>query len=139
MGQEVIGPKVRTTAKKGADYHTRPDSHQTKYSIFMEETLQRLSDLISEKTLITSKEVLTVSEAAQYLGVSRSYLYKLTMARKIPFSKPLGKLCFFSRADIEAWLMSNRVSTADELQNQAQAYCARTRTIFKIKKGGRNE
>ena len=97
----------------------------------MEEMLQKLSDLISEKTLITSKEVLTVDECAQYLGVSKSYLYKLTMARKIPFSKPLGKMCFFSRTELEAWLMSNRQATADEIRDKAQTYCAHTR-----KKGG---
>ena len=98
--------------------------------------LQRLSDLITEKTLITSKEVLTADECAQYLGVSRSYLYKMTMARKIPFSKPLGKMLFFSRVDIEAWLMSNRVATADEIRDKAQAYCAHTRTSSN-KKGGK--
>ena len=97
--------------------------------------LQTLADMISANVALNSKEVLTADECAQYLGVSKSYLYKLTMARKIPFSKPLGKMCFFSRADIEAWLMSNRVATADELQDRAQAFCAHTRTLS-IKKGG---
>lgn len=98
--------------------------------------LQRLSDLISEKTLITSKQVLTCDECAQYLGVSKSYLYKLTMARKIPFSRPLGKMMYFQREEIERWLLSNRVATADELQDRARAYCAHTRTLSN-KKGGK--
>lgn len=93
--------------------------------------LQRLSDLISEKTLLTSKEVLTADEAARYMGVSKSYLYKLTMQKKLPFSKPLGKVCYFNRLELEAWLMSNRVATSDEIRDRAQAYCARN------KKGGR--
>lgn len=96
--------------------------------------LQRLSDLISEKTLITSKEVLTADEAARYMGVSKSYLYKLTMQKKVPFSKPLGKVCYFNRMELEAWLMSNRVATSDELQDRAQAFCAHARVN---KKGGR--
>ena len=75
--------------------------------------------------LITEKKVLTSSEAAQYLGISMSYLYKLTMTRAIPHYKPTGKLCYFDREELEAWLHSNRVATADELENQAQAYCKR--------------
>lgn len=100
----------------------------------MEEMLQRLSDLISEKTLITSKAVLTASEAAAYLGISLSSLYKMTMRKQIPHSKPNGKMCYFNRLELEAWLMSNRVATANELQDRAQAYCAHTRVN---KKGGR--
>lgn len=96
--------------------------------------LQRLSDLISEKTLITSKAVLTASEAAAYLGISLSSLYKMTMRKQIPHSKPGGKMCYFSRTELEAWLMSNRIATADELQDRAQAYCAHARVN---KKGGR--
>ena len=84
--------------------------------------LQRLSDLISEKTIIYSKSVLTADEAAKYMGVSRSYLYKLTMQQKIPFSKPLGKMCYFNRVELEKWLLSNRVAPADEMQDRAQAY-----------------
>jgi excisionase family DNA binding protein len=91
----------------------------------MEKMLQRLSDLISEKTIIYSKSVLTADEAAKYMGVSRSYLYKLTMQQKIPFSKPLGKMCYFNRVELEKWLLSNRVATADELQDRAQAYCGK--------------
>ena len=95
---------------------------------------QRLSDLISEKILITSKAVLTASEAAAYLGISLSSLYKMTMRKQLPHSKPGGKMCYFSRTELEAWLMSNRIATADELQDRAQAYCAHARVN---KKGGR--
>lgn len=91
----------------------------------MEETLQRLSDLISEKTIICSKSVLTADEAAKYMGVSKSTLYKLTMKRVVPHSKPNGKLCFFNRVELEKWLLSNRVATADELQDRAQICCRR--------------
>lgn len=119
------------TAKTGADCYTRPDS-QTKKIVGMTDELRQVADLITANIISTTKAVLTADECAQYLGVSKSYLYKLTMARKIPFSKPLGKMCFFSRADIEAWLMSNRQATADEIRDKAQTYCARVN-----KKGGR--
>ena len=91
----------------------------------MEEMLQRLSDLISEKTIICSKSVLTLDEACRFMGVSRSYLYKLTMQQKIPYSKPLGKMCYFNRVELEQWLLRNRVATADEISDRAQAYCGK--------------
>lgn len=78
--------------------------------------------------LITAKAVLTSDEAARYLGITKSYLYKLTMWRKIPHSKPMGKMVYFDRLELEAWLRSNRVATNDELERKAEAYC---------RKGGR--
>lgn len=90
--------------------------------------LQTLADMISANVALNSKEVLTADEAARYMGVKKSYLYKLTMQKMLPFSKPLGKVCYFNRQELEAWLMSNRVATADEIRDKAQAYCANTRT-----------
>ena len=96
--------------------------------------LQTLADMISANVALNSKEVLTADEAARYMGVKKSYLYKLTMQKMLPFSKPLGKVCYFNRLELEAWLMSNRVATSDEIRDKAQAYCAHTRT--NKKKGG---
>lgn len=96
--------------------------------------LQTLADMISANVALNSKEVLTADEAARYMGVKKSYLYKLTMQKMLPFSKPLGKVCYFNRLELEAWLMSNRIATADEIRDKAQAYCAHTRT--NKKKGG---
>jgi len=91
--------------------------------------LNQLADYLAEATLLTQKEVLTSAEVAKYMGISKAYLYKLTMKQQIPHYKPLGKLCYFQRAEVEAWLQSNRVATEEELNNQAQAYC--------MKKGGK--
>ena len=38
------------------------------------------------------KEVLTTAEASAYLGLSESYIYKLTSLKQIPHYKPNGKL-----------------------------------------------
>ena len=101
----------------------------------MTENWQQVADLITANIISTTKAVLTVDEAARYMGIAKSTLYKMMMRREIPYSKPNGKVCFFDRLELEAWLMSNRMATADELQDKAQAYCARTRTIFKMKGG----
>ena len=103
----------------------------------MLDELQRIADLITANIIHTTKEVLTVDEAARYMGVSKSYLYKLTMQGKVPFSKPLGKMCYFNRMELEAWLMSNRVATADEISDRARSYCA-THTRTTTKKGGKS-
>ena len=60
--------------------------------------------------ILNTKEVLTSKEVAQYMGVSKSYLYRLTMTGAIPHYKPTGKLCYFNRREIEAWLQTNRVN-----------------------------
>jgi excisionase family DNA binding protein len=138
MGLEVIAPKVRATAKTGVDYHTRPDSHKQNIVGMNNEELQRIADLITANVISTMKKVLTVDEAAKYMGISKSALYKKMMRREIPFSKPGGKVCFFNRLELEAWLMSNRQSTAAELQDSALKYCSHTRTRIG-KKGGQNE
>ena len=94
----------------------------------MAEELKQVANLITANTIFCTKEVLTSDEAAKYMGVSKSYLYKLTMRQQIPHYKPMGKMCYFNRLELEQWLQSNRVSTSTEISRQAQAYC--------MKKGG---
>lgn len=91
----------------------------------MAEEIRQVADLITANIINCTKEVLTSDEAARYLGISKSYLYKLTMRQLIPHYKPLGKMCYFNRQELEAWLQNNRVATADEINQQAQAYCMR--------------
>lgn len=87
----------------------------------MQEQLQQVADLITANTIFTTKEVLTSEECAKYLGVSKSCLYKWTMSRQIPhYKSPTGKLCFFNRTEVEAWMQSIRVTTEQELEQQAQ-------------------
>lgn len=94
----------------------------------MKEEIKEVADLVTAKTLFCTKEVLTSDEAARYMGVSKSYLYKLTMRKQIPHYKPMGKMCYFNRRELEDWLQGNRVSTGKEIDERAQAYC--------MKKGG---
>lgn len=89
----------------------------------MAEELQKVADLVAANTIFCTKEVLTSDEAAKYMGVSKSYLYKLTMKQQIPHFKPMGKMCYFNRLELEQWLQSNRVATTTEIEQTAQAYC----------------
>ena len=56
------------------------------------------------------------------MGISKSYLYKLTMKQQIPHYKPMGKMCYFNRLELEKWLQSNKVLTLGEVEQQVQAY-----------------
>ena len=71
--------------------------------------IDSLEDSISEVAdrLFVHKEILTTSEACMYLGISESYLYKLTSAKKIPHYKPNGRLVFFNREELKQWAMRN--------------------------------
>ena len=89
----------------------------------IQEEINQIALAISKNLMVCQKEILTLDEAAQYTGMTKSALYKLTSTRQIPFSKPNGKNCFFKRTELEAWLMSNPVATTDELNDRAQAYC----------------
>lgn len=95
----------------------------------MAEEIKQVLDLITANTIYCTKEVLTSNEAAKYLGISKSYLYKLTMGQKIPHYKPMGKMCYFNRLELEKWLQGNRISTEEEIAERAQDYC--------MEKGGR--
>lgn len=91
--------------------------------------LGEIAAAIANKLSIYHKEVLTLSEAAAYLNLSKSYLYKMTMKKEIPYFKPMGKVCYFNKSDLDNWLHQNRISTDEELQQQADSFC--------MKKGGR--
>lgn len=94
----------------------------------MKEELKQVADLVTANIISCTKEVLTSDEVAKYMNISKSYLYKLTMNREIPHYKPMGKMCYFNRLELEQWLQSNRIATNAELNQQAQNYC--------VKKGG---
>ena len=88
----------------------------------MKAEIQQVVDMVTANTIFTTKEILTSEEAAMYLGISKSYLYKLTMRQQIPHYKPMGKMCYFNRAELEAWLQRNRVATTEELNDRAVRY-----------------
>jgi excisionase family DNA binding protein len=81
---------------------------------------------------ISNKEMLNSREAAAFTGISLSYLRKLMMQRKIAYSKPLGKLAFFKKEDLIAFMQMGKVATATEIASQATAIDS----ALKSKKGG---
>ena len=87
--------------------------------------LQDMAAMIGDRLLIATKPVLSFDEALSYLNVSKSWLYKATMNRTLPYTKPNGKLIYFKRADLDEWLSQNRVATSQEIDAKAQEVASR--------------
>jgi len=85
--------------------------------------LEKLSK-IESLYLQQPEQILSFIETCSFLGYSKSYLYKLTHSRRIPHYKPNGKKLYFKRTDLEAWLLRNRIKTADEIEQEAIDYVA---------------
>ena len=49
-----------------------------------EKEKNELAEIITANIIGCTKDILTSDEVAKYLGISRSYLYKLTMRKEIP-------------------------------------------------------
>ena len=65
---------------------------------------------------LSSKKYFSIEEAAEYIGISKSTLYKHTAGGQIPFYKPNGKLITFSKDDLDKWLLKTRIPSNEELR-----------------------
>jgi excisionase family DNA binding protein len=80
----------------------------------LEEIQAQLEEI--KEILTTNKKVLNLNEVADYIGYSKSHIYKLTSTNQIPHSKPNGKGLFFDKDEIDYWLLKNKVPTTDVLK-----------------------
>lgn len=85
-----------------------------------------LRTLVVEKNNSAEKsqllnEIFTLSEAAEYLDLTKSAIYKKTSDRNIPHFKQ-GKRLYFKRSELDDWMTQNRIMTRDEIQKQASDY-----------------
>ena len=85
----------------------------------MNNELQLLMEEVRKQAqaMSNSKIVLTMDDVAELTGMSKNYIYRLVHLRRIPHYKS-------KREEVEQWLLSHRVPTAEELQQQAEQYCA---------------
>lgn len=83
--------------------------------------IRELKKLIFEQNML-QKEVLNFNEAAVYLEVSHSHLYKLTSTGTIPAYKPNGKKLYFNREELNRWLLSNRQSSISDIEEEVSQF-----------------
>ena len=96
----------------------------------MDKTLEmRVEEL--EQMLFLTKNVLSFDEASEFLNLSKSYLYKLTSGNLIPHYKPQGKMLYFEKVELEAWLRQNPIKTQAQIEQEAQKYILSNRPLKK--------
>jgi len=77
-----------------------------------------------ENLLLAQKRTLNVKELCRFTGLSESFIYKLTAAKRIPFSRPNGKIIFFDREKIQNFLLSNPIDPTEDIEQEAIDYIA---------------
>ena len=81
---------------------------------------QRIEEL--ENLVYLNKNVLSFEEACKFTNLSKRYLYKLTSTQQIPHYKPQGKMIYFEKDALEAWLRQNPVKTQAQISQEATHY-----------------
>ena len=88
----------------------------------LQDVIERLDVLAN--VVLANKPTMSVTEVADYVGVTRAQIYKFTSEKAIPHFKPRGKLLYFDRAEIDDWLKQNRVKTIAEVEKEASSHVA---------------
>ena len=73
---------------------------------------------------IPEKNILNVSEAAEFLGLAKQTLYGYTSTNKIPFKK-VNKKLFFDKKDLVKWLDTGKVQSQGEVEKDLTNYLTR--------------
>ncbi|RKD90417.1 helix-turn-helix domain-containing protein [Mangrovibacterium diazotrophicum] len=81
--------------------------------------MERLENI--ESLLLAHQGTLTLTQAAEFTGLSKSTLYKLTASANIPHYK-CGKIIYFDREELEAWMKRNPVKMSEETDAEASKY-----------------
>lgn len=69
----------------------------------LEKALSSQNDIPQKKIVRVRKQMLTMSEAAEFLGLEVSGLRMLTHKKLIPYYKPNGKTCYFDPKELKKW------------------------------------
>lgn len=62
-----------------------------------------------------TKDMLTLEEACEFLGLKRPTVYALVSKREIPHSKS-GKKLYFSKKELDSWMRKDKRKTRDEIR-----------------------
>lgn len=87
----------------------------------IEAILKDLKTNPSQASQTPQKQVFNFEQGCKYLGICKSFGYKLTSNRKIPHSKR-GKRIYFEKSELDNWLISNKVKDINAIQKDADNY-----------------
>ncbi len=82
----------------------------------LQEINSKLDLLINSN--ISNKQALTLTEASNYIGISKTYMYQLTHKHLIPHYKPNGKQVYFDRLELDKWLLSNPIRNNKDIAKE---------------------
>jgi excisionase family DNA binding protein len=82
---------------------------------------------IKQLTLLNTKRVLTMNDVALLTGLSKSHIYRLVCYKHIPHYKQGGKITYFEKNEIEDWMLSRRIKTTQEIDEEATGYVITSR------------
>lgn len=83
-----------------------------------DQRLQRIETALSRiehQNSTPPDDFIGVEQAAAFVNLKPSTIYKMASARKIPFSK-VGKRLYFRPSELRGWIESGRNLTLDELE-----------------------
>lgn len=91
-------------------------------------TIENLLRIVKkdDKITVPIAEVFNLNQAAEYVSLSKSAIYKKTSERNIPHFKK-GKKLYFIRSELDEWLTENKVSTHAQIEKEADIYLLRNR------------
>lgn len=70
------------------------------------------------------KEMMTMAEAADFLGISENTMRRMCAEREITSYCPGGKIRYFKRKDLETWMMRGRTPSYRDIEDEAVTYVA---------------
>lgn len=81
----------------------------------MDAELNKRLKNIEKMSVLAAKRMLSVKDVSLLTGFSETYIRKLVRESKLPYYRPMGKMIFFDRAEIDSFLRTNRTPSAQEL------------------------
>lgn len=89
---------------------------------------------IERMTLLAAKNVLVLDDVALLTGYFKKYLRLLIARREIPHYRR-GNRLYFSRDEIDEWMLEQRVPTNGEIEVQAVGYITNKQQFNKSQGG----
>lgn len=78
-----------------------------------ESTIQSKLNEIIKLLKGQAEKPMSFREACKYLHITPSYLYKLTSLKSIKFYKPMGKLIYFKKSELDNWIFNQGNNTTE--------------------------
>ena len=91
--------------------------------------LKELADMIADNLVprfaVFHKDILSIPEAAMYLGVSEGYVRRLTSELAVRSYRPGGKMLYIERAELDRYMRQNPIKSMADINAEALVYCQR--------------